>query len=192
MLNKIDSKIINYFKMRYIKSPVKAYGERILLLVAIFLIPNLFEEAGGFKIFWSALILYLSICDIYCWRVFFILKKEGINPEEPLFFTKSANNFRKALFFFSIIPLLFEKKIRQYTSPDMTYALRADFYHMALIEIILSFFMAIIFVEIGRIVFPSTSSWNQCKHYAVVLIVTLIVSVLRIILLNMISGHGII
>jgi hypothetical protein len=194
MLNKIDSKTINYFKIRHIKSPITAYGERIIISIAALslICSSLEEKAVGFKIFLSVLCLLVSIYALYCWRVFFILKKEGINPEEPLFFTKSANLFRKGLFLFSIISFLLEKKIRQYTSTDVRYALRADFYRMAVIEIILSFFMAVIFVEIARILFPTTSSWSQRKHYAVVLIVTLIVSVLRIISLNIISGHGII
>ncbi len=194
MFSKIDSKVIEYFKGRYVAKPEMASCERILsFAVAIYLLClSLTVEREEVEIFWLVFGLILFIPAFYYWRVFFILKKEDINPNETFFFTKTATTVRKSLFFISLIPFLFEQKIRQFNSIDMRYALRTDFYYAAVMEVIMSFFLAVIFIEMARVFFPAISTWSERKHYIAVLTATISVSILRIIALTMISGHGLI
>lgn len=151
-----------------------------------------------FKTIMAVLFVAFFVAAFYHYRVFFNLRKEGINADRNLFFAESASSFRKIAFYISFA-LDSIRSVQSYIHPEditqrmkrLKYQLRSEYYHDVDIAILESAVLSILFVEVMRIVFPSTFGWSDKKHWTIVISATFIISAFKVFVLKMSSGHGV-
>ena len=163
-----------------------------------------FENAYG----QSFIVILKGITGIFCiaayiaayyhWRVFWTLRKEGVNSDKNLFFSESAGRYRKIVFYIALA-LDIVRRIQSYLHPEevrqqlrrLKYQLRSEYYHDVGIAVLDSIVLSILFIELMRIIYPGTFSWSDKKHIVVVIVMSLAISSFKIFALNLTSGHGV-
>jgi len=146
----------------------------------------------------AILCVALYVAAFYHWRVFFELRRQGISTDKNFFFAESAGLNRKIFFY---IALLIDsvRSIQTYIHYEdvgqrmrrLKYQLRSDYYHNTGIAILESTVLAVLFIELMRIIFPGTFNWSDKKHLWVVVLISTSIFTLRILSLNLSSGHGV-
>ncbi len=132
----------------------------------------------------------------YFWRVFFILRREGRNNDKNLFFSESAGQNRKIVFYLALVPW-FLRTIYVYLNPVIIEQemkkVKYQFYSDYIREVGITFFdnivFSILFVELMRILVPQTYKWTDKKHFAVVFALAFVMTALKAIVLNITRGH---
>jgi len=144
-------------------------------------------------------LICLWIYALYCWQVYLKLRREGRIKDKNIFFSESAEIYRKSIFYLALVPeIILNVSSRlnpENTSEQMNklrYQLRSEFYREAGIDILKTIIFSILIVELSRLLFPKTLSWSNKTHAAVVIVTSIVLSCLRIAALNFASGHGII
>jgi hypothetical protein len=152
-----------------------------------------------YKAAYIVVLIWLYIYTFYCWRVYFRLREEGSSRDKNIFFSESAGLYRKVIFYVALVPWFISSFRSQFYPEDtsemmnrLRYQLRADYYRAAGTTILESIMHAILLVELSRFIFPKTLSWSDKRHTTMVVVVSAIISTLRVAALNSASGHGII
>jgi hypothetical protein len=169
MSRQLDDRIMINLKNKYIQSPFWGFRERIISSYSAFLLMFIVMryDPGYPKYFVSTFCLLLFMYAIYFWRVFFILKKEDVNSDEPCFFIKPAAALRKWLFLISLLAMIYPW-VSPFGMPSLLPCeLLEKIAPLTFYDIILSGSLAVFGVEIFRMF---TSSWSERKHYAVVIV----------------------
>ena len=164
------------FEHEYAQANVLSYVYKILLALS-----SLGAFAGAF----------------YFWRVFFILRREGKNNDKNLFFAESAGQNRIIVFYLALVawflrtiyvylnPLIIEQEMKK-----INYQFYSDYIRELGITFIDNIVFSILFVELMRILVPQTYKWTDKKHFALVFALTLVITTLKAIALNITRGHG--
>ena len=180
MLRQLDSKIIGFLKGDYSSSPTEGLRERIIASYAalFFTFNSLNLDPGYPKIFISAFSFFFCVYALYCWRFFFMSRRDGSNLNEPLFFVKYASSFRKWLFLLSIVTIIYPF-VPPIAIPSL---LSCEWLHriapVTPYLILCSFSGAVVSVEFARLF--TSSSWSEHRHFVVVFIVAFAFLILRI------------
>lgn len=150
-----------------------------------------------YKILLGLLSLGAFAVAFYFWRVFFLLRREGKNNDKNLFFAESAGRNRKIVFY-SALPLWLIRAIYGYLNPVIieqeVKKIKYQFYSGYIREVGITAFdnivFSILFVELMRILVPQTRRWTDKKHFAVVFALSLVITAIKAIALNVTRGHG--
>lgn len=186
-------------------------GSTVIALIATYLFFNLlsglrFEHEARqgliFVVVYKGLLALLSIgayaAAFYSWRVFFALRREGINTDKNIFFSESAGFYRKVVFYCALVlwfmrtiyshlhPMIIEQEMKR-----LKYQLPAEYYREVGRSVIESIVFSILVVELLRIILPQSSKWDNKKHIAVVVSMSFVLSAVRAIALNITRGHGV-
>lgn len=211
VIKRWDKKILSSARERYLQSTNRALkphsGITVLAIFAIYLFSDFlsgikFEHESYhdlvivFKVLLALIFVILCIFSFYYWRVFFNLRREGINTDNNLFFAESAGLYRKIFFYAStvfwlirtihshIYPVYIEQEMKR-----LKYQLRSDYYYDVGLTVLDNFIFSILFVELLRILLPRTYSWNNKKHIAVVVLMSFVLSAFRLLALSFAGGH---
>lgn len=151
----------------------------------------------AFRVVYALFLIALYINTYYYWRAFFELKKEGVVSDKNLFFSESANLQRKITFFLALvidtIHILRSQVIPtdlQGTLRKIRFATRAEFIQDAGQTIFYNLIFAIIAVECVRLMYSKSFSWTNAKHFRIVALITIILSVVQLFSRYYFSGHG--
>jgi hypothetical protein len=146
----------------------------------------------------AVLCVAIYVAAVYHWRVFFELRRQGVNTDKNFFFAESAGLYRKIFFYISLL-IDYVRIIQNYIHYEnigqhmrrLKYQLRSEYYHNIGIAIMESTVLAILFIELMRLIFPGTFNWGDKKHFWVVALIAVSLSTLKILSLNSSSGHGV-
>jgi hypothetical protein len=208
IFRQLDDKLISFVRGHFPdpteKKDIKPHS--IITVIAIFfstssLSPFFWSEDSNLQTFFFlyrlafalfCLILYVSV--FYSWRVYFILRKEGISSHKNMFFAESAGLFRKLVFYIALLPYFINvahyrfAPAREYheTVNTWRYASLSVVYHEASLTLFYNLVFLIITVECLRLIY----TWSNKKHLAIVLLITTILSAFQLMVRYFISGHG--
>ena len=150
-----------------------------------------------YKILLALLSLGAFAVAFYFWRVFIILRKEGKNNDKNLFFSESAGQYRKMIFYLALVPW-FLRTIYVYLNPviieqemlKIKYQFYSDYIRELGITSFDNIIFSILFIELMRILVPQTYKWTDKKHFAGVFALTFVTTTIKAIALNITRGHG--
>ncbi len=212
IFSKLDNKLTTYIRNQYLQSNKKAdFKTHSFLTVGAIFLTDWFLTFKGFQfqyledfiiLYRGALVFFFLafyVSAFYQWRVLFGLRRDGNNTDKNLFFAESAGLYRKIVFYIALVPWFIMKSYSHFQTEDiergmegLKYALRADFYREAGFVVFESIIFSIILVELLRIFIIRTFSWSNKMHFAIVITISISLSGLRVFLLKLVSGHGII
>jgi hypothetical protein len=213
ILGQLDRKFLASARNRYLQSKYREFkphsGSTVIAIIFTHLFFNLlsgirFEHESGQSFFfiYKGLLALLSIgayvFAFYYWRVFFSLRREGVNADRNLFFAESAGLYRKVVFYVTLVPWLirtiyshFHPTIVDQEMKRLKYQLPSEYYHEVGLTVFDNIVFSILFVEFLRILLPQTFTWNNKKHMAAVISIAFVLSAVRAIVLNFTRWHGV-
>jgi hypothetical protein len=217
IIKRIDSKLMNVAHDRFARAVLKLKPEAkphsaftvmgIMFATAMFTILSgiRFEHEYAQTILlthiYKSLLALLSLgalaVAVYFWRVFFLLRREGKNSDKNIFFSESAGQNRKIVFYLALVPW-FIRVIYDYLNPviieqeikKIKYQFYSDYIREVGITSFDDIIFSILFVELMRILVPQTHKWTDKRHFAVVLALAFVMTAPKAIALNITRGHG--
>jgi len=215
LIRQLDKKLLASARNQYLQSKYREFkphsGSTVIAIIFTNLFFNLLsgirfehesEQGFIFVMIYKGLLVLLTIgasaVAFYYWRVFFTLRKEGINTDKNVFFSESAGLYRKVVFYVTLVPW-FIRTIYSHLYPviieqemkRLKYQLHTEYYHEVSLTVFDNIIFSILFVEFLRILVPKTATWNNKKHVAAVISMTFVLSAIRAIALNITRGHGV-
>lgn len=209
IFRQLDETIIKFVRGHYPKpseqKDIKPHS--IITIIAIFfstssLSPffwvdethNLQTFFAAYRIVFAFFCLALYIFAYYAWRIYFMMRKEGVISDKNVFFSESAGLYRKIVFYAALIPYFANKAYYRFapaaeyheTINKWRYASLPDLFHEAGTTFFQNAIFLIVTVECLRLIY----TWSNRKHAAVVVLITVFLSAFQLAVRYSISGHG--
>jgi hypothetical protein len=203
IIKHIDDRLMEIIVRQYHSSAthiVKYHSYTTIFALAIpFIAMSLFKDQQTtfskivIVLFFSFGIIAVLMAS-YAWRHFFFLRKSGLNHVRNYFFEESAGAYRKVAFYFSFFLLIVLKILGTDKGgvEDFQYMLKADFYRLVILTTLETICFIVVILELLRTFLPLAAKWSNRKHLLLFIVLSVVLSVIRAVLLNLVSGHSII